>query len=99
MRWEVAEDEEFARGTTVAKAASDHTVKADVRGLSPATTYWFRFSAGDGTGISSPHGPHPYRARGQSRHAHTQGTEGSWADRAAGAKQAYFEWMPVHPVH
>ena len=26
---------------------------------------------------------------------HTPGTEGAWADRAAGAKQAYFEWMPV----
>ncbi|MFI6724519.1 alkaline phosphatase D family protein [Streptomyces sp. R-74717] len=210
VRWEVAGDKEFARvvarGTTVAKAASDHTVKADVRGLSPATTYWFRFSAGDGTGTFSPAGrtrtapaagaatpgvrfgvvscanwesgffspyrhlaaradldavlhlgdyiyeyasgsypdakyvvrPHEpkheiltladYRTRHgnykadtdlQTLHAthpmiaiwddhefandawsggaenHTPGTEGSWADRAAGAKQAYFEWMPV----
>ncbi|MFC9626075.1 alkaline phosphatase D family protein, partial [Streptomyces sp. NPDC056930] len=210
VRWEVAEDKEFARvvarGTTVAKAASDHTVKADVRGLSPATAYWFRFSAGDGTETFSPTGrtrtapaagaatpgvrfgvvscanwesgffspyrhlaaradldavlhlgdyiyeyasgsypdakyvvrPHEpkheiltladYRTRHgnyktdtdlQALHAthpviaiwddhefandawsggaenHTPGTEGSWADRAAGAKQAYFEWMPV----
>ncbi|WPW28336.1 alkaline phosphatase D family protein [Streptomyces atratus] len=210
VRWEVAEDKEFtrvvARGTTVATAASDHTVKADVRGLRPATTYWFRFSAGDGTGTFSPTGrtrtapaagaatpgvrfgvvscanwesgffspyrhlaaradldavlhlgdyiyeyasgsypdaeyvvrPHEpkheiltladYRTRHgnyktdsdlQALHAthpliaiwddhefandawsggaenHTPGTEGSWADRAAGAKQAYFEWMPV----
>ncbi|MFD4858609.1 alkaline phosphatase D family protein [Streptomyces atratus] len=210
VRWEVAGDKEFtrvvARGTTVATAASDHTVKADVRGLSPATTYWFRFSAGDGTGTFSPTGrtrtapaagaatpgvrfgvvscanwesgffspyrhlaaradldavlhlgdyiyeyasgsypdaeyvvrPHEpkheiltladYRTRHgnyktdsdlQALHAthpviaiwddhefandawsggaenHTPGTEGSWADRAAGAKQAYFEWMPV----
>ncbi|MFF3123979.1 alkaline phosphatase D family protein [Streptomyces sp. NPDC057908] len=210
VRWEVAEDKEFARvvarGATVAKAASDHTVKADVRGLSPATAYWFRFSAGDGTGTFSPTGrtrtaptagaatpgvrfgvvscanwesgffspyrhlaaradldavlhlgdyiyeyasgsypdakyvvrPHEpkheiltladYRTRHgnyktdtdlQALHAthpliaiwddhefandawsggaenHTPGTEGSWADRAAGAKQAYFEWMPV----
>ncbi|MFD9605051.1 alkaline phosphatase D family protein [Streptomyces sp. NPDC059970] len=210
VRWEVAEDEGFARvvarGATVAKAASDHTVKADVRGLSPATAYWFRFSAGDGTGTFSPTGrtrtaptagaatpgvrfgvvscanwesgffspyrhlaaradldavlhlgdyiyeyasgsypdakyvvrPHEpkheiltladYRTRHgnyktdtdlQALHAthpviaiwddhefandawsggaenHTPGTEGSWADRAAGAKQAYFEWMPV----
>ncbi|MEU9710212.1 alkaline phosphatase D family protein [Streptomyces sp. NPDC047967] len=52
VRWEVAEDREFARiaanGVTVASAASDHTVKADVRGLRPATAYYFRFSAGDG---------------------------------------------------
>ncbi|UQX00737.1 alkaline phosphatase D family protein [Streptomyces sp. RerS4] len=26
---------------------------------------------------------------------HTPGTEGDWAARAAAAKQAYFEWMPV----
>ncbi|WP_328925216.1 alkaline phosphatase D family protein [Streptomyces sp. NBC_00190] len=26
---------------------------------------------------------------------HTAGTEGEWAARAAAAKQAYFEWMPV----
>ncbi|MFF2408639.1 alkaline phosphatase D family protein [Streptomyces sp. NPDC058092] len=210
VRWEVAEDKEFARvvarGTTVARAASDHTVKADVRGLSPATVYWFRFSAGDGTGVFSPTGrtrtapaagaatpgvrfgvvscanweagffspyrhlaaradldavlhlgdyiyeyasgsypaakyvvrPHEprheiltladYRTRHgnyktdtdlQTLHAthpviaiwddhefandawsggaenHTPDTEGSWAERAAGAKQAYFEWMPV----
>nr|WP_308120629.1 alkaline phosphatase D family protein [Streptomyces bambusae] len=28
---------------------------------------------------------------------HTAGTEGEWAARAAAAKQAYFEWMPVRP--
>ncbi|MGW2181968.1 alkaline phosphatase D family protein [Streptomyces sp. NPDC001732] len=208
--WEVAEDKGFARvvarGTTVARAASDHTVKADVRGLAPATTYWFRFTAGDGAGTASPVGrtrtapaagaatpgvrfgvvscanweagyfspyrhlaaradldavlhlgdyiyeyasgsypdakyvvrPHEprheiltladYRTRHgayktdtdlQTLHAthpviaiwddhefandtwsggaenHTPGTEGAWADRVAGAKQAYFEWMPV----
>ncbi|MET9209748.1 alkaline phosphatase D family protein [Streptomyces bacillaris] len=40
VRWEVAEDREFtaiaASGTTLAAASSDHTVKADVRGLRPA---------------------------------------------------------------
>ncbi|MFD8802820.1 alkaline phosphatase D family protein [Streptomyces atroolivaceus] len=50
VAWEIAEDRDFtriaARGTAVARAASDHTVKADVRGLRPATAYWFRFSAG-----------------------------------------------------
>lgn len=40
-----------AQGSVTATAASDHTVKADVRGLSPATDYWFRFSAG---GTDSP---------------------------------------------
>ncbi|MFG2921143.1 alkaline phosphatase D family protein [Streptomyces sp. NPDC048305] len=63
--WEIAEDKAFsrvaARGTTVARAASDHTVKADVRGLRAATTYWFRFSAGGagsggGQGVMSPVG-------------------------------------------
>ncbi|MFP3990743.1 alkaline phosphatase D family protein [Streptomyces sp. E11-3] len=55
--WEIAEDKGFtkvvARGSTTAKAASDHTVKADVRGLSPATDYYFRFQAGD---VHSPVG-------------------------------------------
>ncbi|MEV7672387.1 alkaline phosphatase D family protein [Streptomyces sp. NPDC088752] len=53
--WEVAEDRAFARvvasGTTTAGAAADHTVKADVRGLRPATAYWFRFTA---DGVVSP---------------------------------------------
>ncbi|MFD4900952.1 alkaline phosphatase D family protein [Streptomyces sp. NPDC058411] len=64
--WEVAEDQAFtrvaARGTAVARAEADHTVKADVRGLRPATTYWFRFMAAPpggpegGQGIVSPVG-------------------------------------------
>ncbi|WP_435282360.1 alkaline phosphatase D family protein [Streptomyces koelreuteriae] len=53
VSWVVAEDRAFttivAKGSTTAKAASDHTVKADIRGLRPATDYWFRFSSG-GTG-------------------------------------------------
>ncbi|QXE37347.1 alkaline phosphatase D family protein [Streptomyces sp. GMY02] len=207
VAWEVAEDRQFAsvvaRGATVARAASDHTVKADVRGLRQASTYYFRFTAG---GTVSPVGrtrtaPAPdaaapgvrfgvvscanweaghfsaYRhlaaradldavlhlgdylyeyatgdfpaaeytvrrhepeheivslADYRTRHGryksdadlaalhathpmiaiwddhefandawsggaqnHTPGTEGSWADRAAAARQAYFEWMPV----
>ncbi|QDY76309.1 alkaline phosphatase D family protein [Streptomyces qinzhouensis] len=55
--WEVAEDREFtrvsARGETTAVAGTDHTVKADVRGLRPGTGYWFRFTAG---GAVSPTG-------------------------------------------
>ncbi|GAA4333782.1 alkaline phosphatase D family protein [Streptomyces venetus] len=55
VSWVVAEDKAFttvvAKGSTTATAASDHTVKADIRGLRPATDYWFRFSAG---GTDSP---------------------------------------------
>ncbi|WP_028811477.1 alkaline phosphatase D family protein [Streptomyces flavidovirens] len=51
VNWEVAEDRGFsttvARGTTTATAATDHTVKVDVRGLRQATAYYFRFTAGD----------------------------------------------------
>ncbi|MBL3669742.1 alkaline phosphatase D family protein [Streptomyces sp. M2CJ-2] len=55
VSWTVALDKAFstvvAKGSTRATAASDHTVKADIRGLAPATDYWFRFSAG---GTDSP---------------------------------------------
>ncbi|MFE2279252.1 alkaline phosphatase D family protein [Streptomyces sp. NPDC059454] len=55
VSWTVARDKAFtdvvAKGSTLATAASDHTVKADIRGLRPATDYWFRFSAG---GADSP---------------------------------------------
>ncbi|MDG4864644.1 alkaline phosphatase D family protein, partial [Streptomyces sp. T-3] len=53
VSWEVAEDKDFtkvvSKGSTTAKAASDHTVKADVRGLRQATDYYFRFTAGVAT--------------------------------------------------
>ncbi|MBT2504604.1 alkaline phosphatase D family protein [Streptomyces sp. ISL-98] len=49
VSWEVAEDKGFAktvaRGTTTARATTDHTVKVDVRGLRQATAYYFRFTA------------------------------------------------------
>ncbi|MBL1084758.1 alkaline phosphatase D family protein [Streptomyces actinomycinicus] len=55
VSWVVAKDKSFgtvvAKGSTTATAATDHTVKADIRGLEPATDYWFRFSAG---GTDSP---------------------------------------------
>ncbi|MFJ9828424.1 alkaline phosphatase D family protein [Streptomyces sp. NPDC101160] len=55
--WQLAEDRGFTRivaeGSTVASAGSDHTVKADVRGLRPATAYFYRFTAG---GTVSPTG-------------------------------------------
>ncbi|CAL9417169.1 alkaline phosphatase D family protein [Streptomyces sp. enrichment culture] len=50
VSWVVATDQALtnivAKGTVTATAAADHTVKADVRGLAPATDYFFRFSAG-----------------------------------------------------
>ncbi|WP_314222613.1 alkaline phosphatase D family protein [Streptomyces zaehneri] len=55
VSWVVATDRALtnvvAKGSTTASAATDHTVKADIRGLAPATDYWFRFSAG---GTDSP---------------------------------------------
>ncbi|MEG3626208.1 alkaline phosphatase D family protein [Streptomyces poriticola] len=208
--WAVATDKAFtrvvARGAVTATADADHTVKADVRGLAPATDYFFRFSAG---GTDSPVGrtrtapaadadvaglrfgvvscsnweaghfsayrhladrgdldawlhlgdyiyEYPtgnYGTRGtvvrptepaheiltladyRVRHAHyktdpdlqalhaaapaitiwddheiandswsggaenhTEGAEGTWADRQSAAKRAYFEWMPVRPA-
>ncbi|MDN3297100.1 alkaline phosphatase D family protein [Streptomyces ficellus] len=49
VRWEVSEDRAFtrtvARGTVIATAASDHTVKVDVRGLRQETAYYYRFTA------------------------------------------------------
>ncbi|OQR65122.1 alkaline phosphatase [Streptomyces maremycinicus] len=55
VSWVVATDKALtnvvAKGSTTASAATDHTVKADIRGLAPATDYWFRFSAG---GTDSP---------------------------------------------
>ncbi|MFI1651976.1 alkaline phosphatase D family protein [Streptomyces avidinii] len=48
--WEVASDKDFshvvASGAVTASAATDHTVKVDVRGLQPQTPYWYRFTAG-----------------------------------------------------
>ncbi|MGI5198835.1 alkaline phosphatase D family protein [Streptomyces sp. CA-288835] len=50
VSWTVALDKAFmnvvVKGSTTASAAADHTVKADIRGLKPATDYWFRFSSG-----------------------------------------------------
>ncbi|MEU4152319.1 alkaline phosphatase D family protein [Streptomyces sp. NPDC026659] len=55
VSWVVARDKALtsvvATGSTTATAAADHTVKADIRGLAPATDYWFRFSSG---GTDSP---------------------------------------------
>lgn len=48
VHWELAEDVEFsnlvAEGTTETDAARDYTVKVDIDGLEPATTYYYRFA-------------------------------------------------------
>lgn len=53
VRWEVAADPGFATvvraGSVTASPDSDHTVKVDVTGLTPAMTYHYRFTAPDGT--------------------------------------------------
>ncbi|MFI8498849.1 alkaline phosphatase D family protein [Streptomyces sp. NPDC085524] len=50
VSWEVAADKAFSRivagGEVSTSAATDHTVKVDVRGLQPQTAYWYRFTAG-----------------------------------------------------
>jgi alkaline phosphatase D len=50
IAWQVATDPDFrrvaARGSAITGAARDHTVKVDVTGLAPGTTYWYRFSVG-----------------------------------------------------
>ncbi|MEV6778205.1 alkaline phosphatase D family protein [Streptomyces syringium] len=90
VRWEVAEDAAFARvvahGTATATTATDHTVKADVRGLRPATDYHFRFITGDAV---SP------AARTRTAPAHSAATAGvrfgvvSCANWEAGHFSAY----------
>lgn len=54
VRWEVAEDEGFAKivrtGSSPAPAELGYTVHAEVEGLRPARDYWYRFIAGGQTG-------------------------------------------------
>ncbi|MFC7309163.1 alkaline phosphatase D family protein [Streptomyces monticola] len=63
VSWEIAEDKSFTRvvgtGSTTASAASDHTVKADVRGLRQATDYYFRFTADPGGSSDGAPGSSP----------------------------------------
>lgn len=55
--WEVARDAGFAdivaRGSAVASAEADHTVKVDAAGLEPGMRYFYRFRSG---GTTSPAG-------------------------------------------
>ncbi|MGE0740222.1 MAG: alkaline phosphatase [Hyphomonadaceae bacterium] len=56
IAWEVAEDEAFARivqrGEARAAFASDFCVKVDVRGLSPARVYFYRFLSASGPSLT-----------------------------------------------
>lgn len=51
VRWTVARDAALAdvarEGEAQAEAARDYTVKLDVGGLEPGTTYWYRFQLGE----------------------------------------------------
>ena len=51
VQWEIADDERFRRpvaaGRSVASPEWAHSVHADVTGLQPARTYWYRFRAGN----------------------------------------------------
>ncbi|MGA9869902.1 MAG: alkaline phosphatase D family protein [Rhodococcus sp. (in: high G+C Gram-positive bacteria)] len=53
VRWRVATDRELTSlvrsGTTTTGVDNDHTVKIDVDGLSPATTYYYCFEVLDGS--------------------------------------------------
>jgi alkaline phosphatase D len=71
VRWEIAEDEKFARIAVHGKLTTDdakaHAVHAEAGGLAPARWYFYRFIAG---GESSPVGrtrTAPLRGRGDER--------------------------------
>jgi len=57
VRWMVALDADFAQvmkqGTFVTNSARDYTVKVDVAGLTPATTYFYKFQVDS---VTSPTG-------------------------------------------
>lgn len=61
VRWEVSEDDAFTRvvrsGDTLALPDAAHSVHIEVNGLAPARWYWYRFTAGRGSGaVLSPVG-------------------------------------------
>ncbi len=51
VKWEIARDESFhkivKKGEAIAVPEYAHSVHAEVEGLEPAQTYWYRFFAGD----------------------------------------------------
>nr|WP_296776117.1 alkaline phosphatase D family protein [Rhodococcus sp. (in: high G+C Gram-positive bacteria)] len=57
VRWRVATDPELTAlvrsGTVSTSADADHTVKIDVDGLAPSTTYYYSFEVLDGEGAGS----------------------------------------------
>jgi alkaline phosphatase D len=52
VTWQVAADPDFAgvvrAGVVTTGPQRDHTVKVEVDGLAPGTTYWYRFGLGEG---------------------------------------------------
>jgi alkaline phosphatase D len=95
VEWQVSEDEAFsnviARGSEQAVSALGHSVHAEVHGLRPARTYWYRFRAG---GALSPIGRTRTAPAGGSRPArvrfafpscqmYEQGYFGSYRDMAS----------------
>jgi alkaline phosphatase D len=82
VRWEVADDEGFARivqtGTTVATPDWAHSVHVEVHGLEPHRWYWYRFHA---AGATSP--------AGRSRTCPTAGTAAARLRFAVASCQHY----------
>lgn len=56
VRWEVAQDPNFAqivqRGHASSSLASDFCIKVDVRGLSPGRRYYYRFLSANGASVT-----------------------------------------------
>jgi alkaline phosphatase D len=71
VRWEVAEDEAFARvaarGEAVAVPANAHAVHVEVEGLRPARPYWYRFMAGDAVSATGRTRTAPVPGQGDER--------------------------------
>ncbi len=56
VRWEIATDESFRKGVRQGTAYAEpdwaHSVHAEIEGLDPATTYWYRFTAGNARSVA-----------------------------------------------
>jgi phosphodiesterase/alkaline phosphatase D-like protein len=63
VRWQLAADAGFAAivaaGEVATGPARDHTIKVDVRELTPATRYWYRFGLGRSGRRSGRRSPRP----------------------------------------
>jgi len=56
VRWEISTDETFRKGVRQGTAYAEpdwaHSVHAEIDGLDPATTYWYRFTAGNARSVA-----------------------------------------------